>query len=270
MSLASATIETQTPSVRAYVNLVDVSVNSPEQVEGLRRAGGVVAETLRVLRAMVAPGVSTVELDASAAGLFATHGARSGPILTYGYPGSICVSVDEEVVHGIPGDRVLRDGELVTLDVAAELDGYHADAAITVPVGRIDDRRRRLLIATRSGLTAGISASRAGATLRDVGAAVEREVNRHGFSVIRELTGHGIGRAMHENPTVFNWAAPQATTRLTPGLVFTIEPMVSAGATQLRARRDGWTIETADRSPSAHQEHTIMITKGRPLVLTKH
>lgn len=245
-----------------------MSVDSPEQLEGLRRAGHVVAETLRLLRSAVAPGVRTRELDARAADVFAARGARSGPILTYAYPGSICVSVDEEVVHGVPGDRALVDGELVTLDVAAELDGYHANAAITLPVGRIDDRRRRLLLATQSGLTAGINASRAGATLRDVGAAIEREVDQYGFKVIRELTGHGIGRAMHEKPTVFNWAAPHAATRLTPGLVFTIEPMVSAGTTRVRLRPDGWTVQTDDGSPSAHVEHTIMVTCGRPLVLT--
>jgi methionyl aminopeptidase len=227
-----------------------------------------VAETLRELRASVAPGVSTRQLDEAAAEVFAAHDARSGSILTYGYPGSICVSVDEEVVHGVPGARVLLDGELVTLDVAAELDGYNADAAITLPVGRVDDRRRRLLRATQAGLNAGITAARPGATLRQVGAAIEREVRQHGFNVIRELTGHGIGRAMHEKPTVFNWAALQASTRLTPGLVFTIEPMVSAGSTRLRTQPDGWTVETADGAPSAHLEHTIMITHTRPLILT--
>lgn len=185
------------------------------------------------------------------------------------HPGSICVSVDEEVVHGVPGARALREGELVTLDVAAELNGYHADAAITVPVGRVDDSRRRLMLATREGLAAGIRAARPGVTLRAVGAAIEREVRRHRFSVIRELTGHGIGLAMHEPPTVYNWAEASATTRLTPGLVFTIEPMVSAGATRLALDRDGWTVRTADGSPTAHQEHTIMVTAGRPLILTR-
>ena len=213
--------------------------------------------------------MTTAELDSRAAEVFAAYGARSGPILTYSYPGSICVSVDEEVVHGIPGRRTLREGELVTLDVAAELGGYHADAAITVPVGSVDDRRRRLMLATRSALAAGIRAARPGVTLRAVGGAVEREVRRHGFNVIRELTGHGIGRAMHETPTVFNWAAPHAIARLTPGLVFTIEPMVSAGTTRILLGRDGWTVRTADRSPSAHAEHTIMVTTGRALILTR-
>ena len=246
-----------------------MSVDSPDQLEGLKRAGRVVAETLRVLRSAVAPGVTTGELDRRAAEVFLARGARSGPVMTYGYPGSICVSVDEEVVHGIPGDRTLKEGELVSLDVAAELDGYHADAAITVPVGRVDDLRRRLMIATRSALRVGINASRPGATLREVGGAIEREVRRHGFQVFRELTGHGIGRAMHEEPTIYNWAEPDALERLTPGLVFTIEPMVSAGTTRIRLRRDGWTVETTDASPAAHDEHTVMVTRGRPVVLTR-
>jgi methionyl aminopeptidase len=193
-------------SRRRTRKLSRVSVESPEQLRGLKRAGQVVAETLRVLKDAVAPGVTTAELDRLAGETFARHGARSGPILTYGYPGFVCISVEEEVVHGVPGPRILRAGELVTLDVAAELDGYHADAAITVPVGPVDGRRERLMAATRAALAAGIRAARPNATLREVGAAIERE---------------------------------------------------------------GWTVRTLDRAPSAHQEHTIMVSAtGRPVVLT--
>ena len=245
-----------------------MSVDTPEQLKGLRRAGRVVALALQVLKDAVAPGVSTGQLDRIAAGVFASHGARSGPILTYGYPVSICISVDEQVVHGVPGERVLEPGELVSLDVAAEVDGYHADAAVTVPVGAVDERRRKLVEATRAALTAGISQAQPGATLADIGAAVERTTQEYGFQVFRELTGHGIGRAMHEDPTVFNWAAPQATDVLEPGLVITIEPMVAGGGTRLLVERDGWTVCTADRSPSAHEEHTIIVSDGGPLVLT--
>jgi methionyl aminopeptidase len=253
----------------ALRKLSNMSADSPAQLRALRRAGQVVAETLRVLESEVAPGVSTAELDRLAAATLARHGARSGPILTYDYPGSVCISVDEEVVHGVPGGRIVRAGELITLDVAAELDGYHADAATTVAVGRVDGRRRRLMSATRAALAAGIQAAQPGRTLRDVGAAIEREARRHGFRVLRELTGHGIGRAMHEEPTVFNWPAPEARTRLTPGLVFTIEPMLTAGRPRIVLERDGWTIRTADRAPSAHEEHTIMVSDaGRPLILT--
>jgi methionyl aminopeptidase len=173
------------------------------------------------------------------------------------------------VVHGVPGPRVLRPGQLVTLDVAAEVAGYHADAAITVPVVRVDAGRQRLMAATRAALDAGIRAARPGATLRDVGAAIEREARQRRFTVLRELTGHGIGLALHEDPIVFNWPAPVARTRLTSGLVFTIEPMLTSGGPSLVLEDDGWTVRTADRAPSAHQEHTIMVARsGRPVVLT--
>lgn len=245
-----------------------MSVDTPEQMKGLERAGRVVAATLRSLRRAVAPGVTTGELDALAGEIFAAHGARSGPILTYGYPASICVSVDDEVVHGIPGRRVLQRGQLVSIDVAAEVDGFHADAAVTVPVGAVDRSARRLIVATRAALLAGMRAAQPGATLRDVGAAIEEVARVRGYRIFRELTGHGIGLAMHEAPTVYNWPAPDATTRLSPGLVFTIEPMLTAGKTRLVLDPDGWTMRTADASLSAHVEHTIMVVKNGPVVLT--
>jgi methionyl aminopeptidase len=247
-----------------------MSVDTPEQLRGLRRAGELVALTLRTVRAAVAPGVTTGSLDRMAANVFAAHGARSGPVLTYGYPGSICVCVDDEVVHGVPGERRLRRGQLVTLDIAAELDGYHADAATTVAVGPVTARASSLMSATRAALSAGIRAAQPDATLRDVGAAVERAARTRGFGVFRELTGHGIGLRMHEDPTVFNWAAPAARQRLTKGLVFTIEPMLTAGNTALAVDADGWTLRTLDRSVSAHEEHTIMVAPGGPVVLTAH
>ncbi|MGZ6657605.1 MAG: type I methionyl aminopeptidase [Solirubrobacteraceae bacterium] len=245
-----------------------MSVDTPEELEGLRRAGRVVAQTLEVVKAAVAPGVTTGELDRIAADYLGDQGARSGPILTYGYPGSICISVDDQVVHGIPGERVLRPGELVKLDVAAELDGYHADAATTVAVGPVNWKKQRLMSATRAALSAGIEAAQPGATLSDVGAAIERATRARGFHVFRELTGHGIGRQMHEEPTVFNWPAPEGSRRLTDGLVITIEPMLTAGRPQIVLDRDGWTVRSVDRSPSCHEEHTIMVADGGPVVLT--
>jgi methionyl aminopeptidase len=245
-----------------------MSVETAEQLEGLRRAGRVVAATISALREAVEPGITTAELDGIAAAVFATHGARSGPILTYRYPGSVCLSVDDEVVHGIPGRRVLREGQVLTLDVAAELDGYHADAATTVPVGTPDREARRLLAAARAALHAGMRAARPGASLRDVGAAIERTTEARGFRIVRELTGHGIGRKMHEAPTVYNWPAPGATERLTTGLVFTVEPMIVAGSPRISLDRDGWTIRTADGSRSAHEEHTILVADEGPVVLT--
>lgn len=243
-------------------------MDSPEQLRGLRRAGRLVAHTLQALRRAVRPGVSTGELDRLAATMFAAAGARSGPILTYSYPGSICISVDDQVVHGIPGPRRLRAGEIVTLDVAAELGGYHADAATTMAVERADPGAERLMAGTRAALAAGLRAAQPGATLREVGAAVERVAVARGLAVIPELTGHGIGRRMHEEPTVYNWPAPEAGRVLEPGLVFTIEPMLVAGAPAILVEPDGWTVRTADGALSAHEEHTIVVAPGGPLVLT--
>jgi methionyl aminopeptidase len=246
-----------------------MSVETPEQLAALKRVGRLVAETIAHLRAAVAPGVSTAALDRMAADFLTARGARSGPILTYGYPGWTCISVEDQVVHGVPSERRLEAGQLVTLDVAIELDGYHADAAVTVPVGTVDRGRARLMTATRAALAAGISAAAPGATLRDVGAAVEHTARDRGYGVFRELTGHGIGRGMHEAPTVFNWPAPEATARLRAGQVFTIEPMLTAGRRRLVAEADGWTLTAIDGSPAAHEEHTIMIADGGPVILTQ-
>jgi methionyl aminopeptidase len=247
---------------------MDMSVDTPEQLEGLRRAGHVVAATIAALRAAVAPGVTTRELDELAAETFAGAGARSGPILTYRYPGSVCLSIDDEIVHGVPGPKRLREGQLISLDVAAELDGYHADAATTVAVGEPAPRAGRLLATARAALAAGMRAAQPGATLRDVGAAVERVTTARGFTVVRELTGHGIGRRMHERPTVYNWPAPAAGLKLREGMVFTIEPMIVAGDPAIAVDRDGWTVRTVDGALSAHEEHTIMVSEGGPVVLT--
>lgn len=246
-----------------------MSIETPEELEGLRAAGRVVAETLRAMRRAVRPGVTTAELDAVAARVFARHGARSGPALDYGFPGTACISVDDEAVHGIPGPRRLRAGEVVKLDVTAELDGFYADACVTVPVGRPRPATVRLLTAARQGLEAGMRAAVAGAPLHAVGAAVQAEVERRGHAVCHELNGHGIGRRIHEPPTVPSVFAPGLTRPLTEGLVITIEPIVSAGRGDVALdARDGWTVRTVDGSPTAHAEHTLVVRKGRPLVLT--
>ena len=247
-----------------------MSVDTPEQLDGLKRVGRVVAETIAAVRRAALAGVTTAQLDAIAEDVFERHGARSGPILTYGYPGSICLSVDDEIVHGIPGSRTLRAGQLLTIDVAAELDGFHADAATTVAVGAPSPGAERLLASGRRALVAGIQAAQPGATLREVGAAVEAAAEADGFKVARELTGHGIGREMHEPPTVFNWPAPfeEASLELTEGLVFTIEPMITAGSPEFAAAPDGWTIRSLDGALSTHEEHTVMVRRGGALVLT--
>jgi methionyl aminopeptidase len=245
-----------------------MSVDTPEELEGLRAAGRVVAEAIREMRRAVRPGVTTAQLDAVAARVLRHRGARSAPALAYGFPGVACISVNDEAVHGIPGPRRLRDGDLVKLDVAVELDGFYADACETVVAGRGRHDAGRLVAAARSALASAIAVARAGAPLSEVGAAVEREAGRRGFAVCAELMGHGIGRGIHEHPFVPSHYDPRITERLTDGLVITIEPILSAGSGRVRASADGWTIVTADGAPTAHAEHTIVVTDGRPLLLT--
>jgi methionyl aminopeptidase len=223
------------------------------------------------MRRGVRPGVTTAELDAVAAQVFARHGARSAPALVYGFPGTICISVDDEAVHGIPGPRRLRAGELVKLDVTAELDGFYADAAVSVPVGRVAPRVGRLAAAAHAALPAlrmGLVPARAGAPLNAIGAAVQDEAERRGCAVLAELTGHGIGRSIHEEPTVPNVYVPALDAPLAEGTVITIEPILGLGSHEVRSGGDGWTILTADGAPSAHAEHTLVVSAGEPLVLT--
>ena len=244
-----------------------MSVSTPEELAMLKAVGRVVARTLRELRARVRTGVTTAELDAEAARIFAAHGARSGPQLDYNFPGTICISVGDEAVHGIPGPRRLRDGELVKLDVTAELDGFYADACRTVAVGRARPGALKLTAAAETALKRGMAAATAGATVNDVARAVQTEVERRGFSVCADLTGHGIGRRIHEAPTVFSVERPGPSPVLTDGLVMTIEPIIAAGHGDVIDDGD-WLIRTADGSLSAHAEHTLVITDGAPLVLT--
>jgi methionyl aminopeptidase len=243
-----------------------VSIDHPEELAALQAAGRVVAETLRELARRVRPGVTTGELDRLADEIFERHGARSGPRLDYDFPGTICISVDDEAVHGIPGPRRLREGQLVKLDVTAELDGFYADACRTVPVGRVRPREQRLAAAAQSALRRGLQAATAGANVGAIGAAVQAEVERRGFSVCAELTGHGIGRRIHEEPSVPNvaWDGPT----LTNGLVITVEPIIAAGSGEVHGAVDGWTVLTDDGSPSAHAEHTIVVTDGAPVLVT--
>jgi methionyl aminopeptidase len=245
-----------------------MSVDTPEELEGLRRAGALAAAVLAEVRAAVAPGVTTGELDALAAERMRAAGARSAPILTYDFPGAICISVGEEVVHGIPGPRRLLPGELVKLDIALELDGYFADTATTVAVESARPGDDRLCAAARAALQRAMSMATAGTSLREVGATVERIAEARGFSVLRQLVGHGIGRALHEPPTVYNYDERRARERLHEGLVLTIEPMIAGGTREVVGTGDGWTMVTADGSHAAHEEHTIVVTAGAPIVLT--
>jgi methionyl aminopeptidase len=243
-------------------------VETPEELEGLRRAGALVAETIRRMREAVAPGVTTAELDLIAARTFHEHGALSAPMETYGFPGSTCISVNEEVVHGIPGGRKLREGDLVTLDVTPELDGWLADAAVTVPVGTVSAEAQRLLETADACLAAALGAARAGMPLRNLGRTVQETAVALGAVPFEELCGHGIGRELHEEPTIPNVDVPTLTEPLPSGLVIAVEPMLTMGDPELVERGDGWTIATVDGRLSVHVEHTIVVQDGAPIVLT--
>ncbi len=243
-----------------------MSIDSPDELAAMRAVGQVVAEAIREMSRRVRPGVTTAELDDVAAGVFARHGARSGPQLDYDFPGVTCISLDDECVHGIPSKRRLREGQLVKLDVTAELDGFYADACRTVAVGKPKGREQRLMAAAQSALKLGLEQAAAGNNVGAIGGAVQAEVERRGFSVCAELSGHGIGRRIHEEPDVPNvaWDGPE----LTNGLVITVEPIIAAGRGDVYVDDDGWTIRTEDRSHSAHFEHTIVVTDGAPILLT--
>jgi methionyl aminopeptidase len=245
-----------------------MSVSSPDELRALQAAGRVVAATIRAMRRGVRPGVTTAELDAIARREFARAGARSGPQLDYGFPGVTCISVNDEAVHGIPGRRRLRRGDLVKLDVTAELDGFYADACRTVVVGEGRPQALRLVRTAEQALAGALKVATAGQPLNAIGASVQRSVEERGFAVCEGLMGHGIGRRIHEAPDVPNSYEPELDTPLTEGLVITIEPLVAAGGAAVRVGRDGWTVHTADASWSAHAEHTLVVRAGQPLVLT--
>jgi methionyl aminopeptidase len=245
-----------------------MSVETEEELAALRAAGKVVADALVQMRAAVKPGVTTAALDAVAGEVFERAGARSGPKLDYGFPGVTCISVNDETVHGIPGPRKLTDGDLVKLDVTAELDGYYADACITVSAGRALSEDMPLVETARRALANAMRIARAGARLNEIGAAVEKTASSRGFSVCTDLMGHGIGRRIHEPPDVPNYYRPDLDQRLPEGLVLTIEPIIAAGRGSVRPAGDGWMLRTADGSRAAHVEHTIVIQEGAPIVIT--
>jgi methionyl aminopeptidase len=245
-----------------------MSINGPEELAGMRAAGAVVCLMLSAMKSAVRPGITTAELDEVGARVMQQHGARSAPTLVYGFPGVNCISVNEEAVHGIPGTRALCEGDLVKLDVTVEKNGFMADAAVTVPVGEVSEKRRRLAECAERAFAKAMLVARAGFRVSGIGRAVEREVRRSGFSVLRDLGGHGIGRTIHEEPRVPNFADPEANQILTEGLVITVEPIIAAGSGRSFVAPDKWTIITSDHSASAHYEHTLVITKGAPMLLT--
>jgi methionyl aminopeptidase len=245
-----------------------MSIQSSLELEKLQIIGRIVRRALDATAAAARPGITTRELDEVGARVLAEHGAESAPPKVYNFPGALCISVNDEAIHGIPGERAIRAGDLLKLDLVAEKDGYFADAAVTVEVGEVAAQASALRQCAETAFQQALRVARAGNRVHEIGRAVEHETRRRGFSVMRELCGHGVGRTIHEEPTVPNFCDPRQRDRLTTGLVITIEPIIAAGRGRSELQRDGWTIRTADRSLSAHYEHTIVITKGEPLLLT--
>jgi methionyl aminopeptidase len=242
---------------------------NPEQVALMRRAGRVVAEMHEACVLAAKPGATTGDLDLAAREVLDRRGARSNFLNYHGFPAVACISPNEVIVHGIPGDRVIDDGDIVSIDCGAIIEGWHGDAAITIPVGTIDDESRLLLATTKAALEAGIAAATPGNRIGDIGAAVEGVARAAGYSVVKEYVGHGIGTAMHEDPEVPNYGTAGRGLRLREGMVLAIEPMVNLGTADTLLLDDGWTVTTADGSRSAHFEHTIAITANGPQVLTR-
>ena len=239
-----------------------------EEVAKMRRAGRIVAEMLEECERAAKPGVTTHDLDKVARGVLERRGARSNFLNYHGFPAVICTSPNNIIVHGIPGSYRLEEGDILSVDCGAIVEGYHADAARTFPVGEIDPEIRRLIDATRESLNAGIKHVRDGSRLSDIGHAVQTVAEGAGYSVVREYVGHGIGTALHEEPKVPNYGRPGRGIKLKTGMVLAVEPMVNAGGPETTLYDDGWTVATADGSLSAHFEHTIAVTDNGPEVLT--
>lgn len=247
-----------------------IELKTENEIEKMRVAAQIVARTLDLIGEQIRPGITTGELNEIADGFIRSRGAMPAFLGYQNYPKSICVSIDDEVVHGIPSsNRFIRDGQIVSVDVGSLIDGYNGDSARTFAIGDIPEEARRLLEVTKKSLWNGIAQARAGNRLGDISHAVQETAETAGFSVVRDLVGHGIGRAMHEEPQIPNYGSPGTGVPLKVGMVLAIEPMVNAGGYQVRTKTDKWTIVTADGSLSAHFEHTIAITDGGPEVLTE-
>jgi methionyl aminopeptidase len=246
-----------------------MTIETPQDLHGLLTIGRIVGHALRYMREQLRPGMTTQELDDLARHFLDQQHARSAPALTYQFPGTTCISLNDEATHGIPRDRPIQPGDLVKLDVSAERDGYFADAAITVAVPPVTPAQQRLCACAEAARAAAIAAAQVGQPLSVMGRAAERIARQYGYRIVRELHGHGIGRRLHEAPkNIPQYDAPTATQRLTEGLVLTVEPHIAAGSSRVITQPDGWTISTQDRSWVAMYEHTIIVTQQQPIVVT--
>lgn len=256
------------PSSFTVTRRTRIPIKSPREIEAMRVAGSTASAILQALAREVRPGVTTREIDRLAAELMREHDCKSAFLGYRGFPGQTCLSVNEEVVHGIGGDRVIQPGDVVKIDVGIVKNGFIGDNATTVPVGDVPLETRRLLAATEQSLFAAIDFARAGKRLADLCGAVEAFVKPLGFAVVREFVGHGVGRRLHEEPQIPNYRPSGKTPVLMAGMTLAIEPMVNAGSAGVRILDDGWTVITEDRKPSSHFEHTVLVTEGEPEILT--
>lgn len=245
-----------------------ITIKSQREIEMMRRAGHIAAAALQAAGRMVSPGVTTLEIDGAVRKVIEESGAVPSFLGYGGFPGSACVSVNEEVIHGIPGKRKIREGDIVKIDVGAFFEDHHGDCAATFGAGKISEKARRLIDVTRQSFYEGINFARAGQRISDISSAVQTYVEKNGFSVVREYVGHGIGANLHEEPEVPNFGTPGHGPRLFPGMTVAVEPMVNAGRHPVRVLGDGWTVVTKDGSLSAHYENTILITENGPEILT--
>ena len=245
-----------------------ITIKSAREIEAMRLAGKITAAARAYAGEMVKPGVTTQEIDRAVQQFIRKHGAVPSFLNYNGYPASCCISVNDEIIHGIPGKRVLKEGDIVSVDVGAYIGGYHGDCAATYACGKITDEAQRLIDVTRESFFEGLRYAREGYRLSDISAAVQEYVEKNGFSVVREYVGHGIGRNMHEAPEIPNYGAPGHGPRLLRGMTIAVEPMVNAGTAAIRQMPDGWTVKTHDGKNAAHYENTILITAGDPQLLT--
>ena len=245
-----------------------ITLKSAHEIELMRRAGKITAAARALARDMVRPGVTTLQIDKAVFQFITEQGATPSFLHYNGYPASVCVSVNDEIIHGIPGKRVLKEGDIVSVDVGAFIGGFHGDCAGTYPCGQVSDEAMRLIRVTQESFFQGIKYAREGYRLSDISAAVQAYVEANGFSVVREYVGHGIGRRMHESPEVPNFGNPGHGPRLLRGMTIAVEPMVNAGSAAIKQMPDGWTVKTADGKNAAHYENTILITAGEPELLT--
>ena len=245
-----------------------ISLKSSHEIEAMRRAGKITADARALARDMVKPGVTTQQIDKAVYHFIKSQGATPSFLNYNGYPASVCVSVNDEIIHGIPGKRMLKEGDIVSVDVGAYIGGFHGDCAGTYPCGQVSDQALDLIRVTQQSFFEGLKFAREGYRLSDISHAVQEYVESHGYSVVREYVGHGIGRRMHESPEVPNFGNPGHGPRLLRGMTIAVEPMVNAGSAAIRQMSDGWTVKTADGKNAAHYENTILITDGEPELLT--